>query len=835
MLKTTVHHDVRAKRMLAAGKARLRMATWTCWLACLTLCMSLVGTTRGQLSTVELPHAAAPAHPSLEPTAQITLTAGKPRLLSLKDAPFSVQIADETILDCKAQSSSGREFVMRGLRSGKSTVTFWFGDCHDPGHANATCYLVVVDNDPAAPTAVAHARTSYQQPGGPELPPGTPPEPPQAVTSGPELGGGPTAPAPREIGDVESAPMPSPARPESPAGDAHYRLTQGKIEQGPGAAPRPAPAGSAETLHPPRRADSLRDLLPYGANCGPQQVSPELKSKFDHYVTRIVDPEMPLDLILCRPRILDLVETPFRIQVGDEQILSYVVLGKTPRQLLVKGEHLGCTALNLWFGDPDDPAKQRILSYLINVIPDPVVKETKIRIYKALADEINRTFPDCYVCLSLVGDKLVVSGQVKDAFEATKIIQIIRANAPDSGSADANSPRGGSHQPIRQVGGLAGWETDPYGAIIGVRQIGIDDYILRGESNIVNLLRIPGEQQVALKVTVAEINRTAARSIGVNFIINNGSGVPVVAQLTGDIVNPIGTSLASLESNISDLASSGTIANVGALIDNGRVDLAIQALRNINLARTLAEPTLVALNGQQAHFTAGGQFPVPIVTGATATGLQGIDFVNFGVQLSFVPLVYDKDRIRLQLQASVSTRDPGIGSNFGTGGGGGASGNGFVPGLDTRDISTTVEMREGQTLAIGGLIQTNLGGDTTRIPLLGDLPFLGNLFRTSHTSYGETELVLLVTPELTHPLEPNEIPPLPGSDYFEPNDCEFFLHGKLESSRSYDYRSPVMSDCERMKAYKRCEIRYFLGPRGFCDDEQQGGFSQQQEPAAYKH
>ena len=126
-------------------------------------------------------------------------------------------------------------------------------------------------------------------------------------------------------------------------------------------------------------------------------------------------------------------------------------------------------------------------------------------------------------------------------------------------------------------------------------------------------------------------------------------------------------------------------------------------------------------------------------------------------------------------------------------------------------------MREGQTLAIGGLLQSNLGGRSRRVPFFGDLPYAGAFFRVDDTENEESELIIIVTPELVHPMEPNEVPPLPGSDYFEPGDLEFYLCGKLESSRSYDYRSPVMTDLHRMCAYRHCELLYFVGPHGHCD------------------
>src|SRR5262249_27557747 len=148
------------------------------------------------------------------------------------------------------------------------------------------------------------------------------------------------------------------------------------------------------------------------------------------YVGNFIDPFATIDLIAGRPRLWFLREAPFRIQIADERIATYTVIGNRPNELSLLGQSVGSTVLNLWLGHRDNPAQQTILSFLIHVLPDPEEKERLERAYKALEDEVNRAFPDAYVCLFLVGDKLVVSGEVKDAIEATKLLQIIRANGP---------------------------------------------------------------------------------------------------------------------------------------------------------------------------------------------------------------------------------------------------------------------------------------------------------------------------------------------------------------------------------------------------------------------
>jgi pilus assembly protein CpaC len=292
--------------------------------------------------------------------------------------------------------------------------------------------------------------------------------------------------------------------------------------------------------------------------------------------------------------------------------------------------------------------------------------------------------------------------------------------------------------------------------------------------------------QVLLKVTVAEVNRSAARAIGAEL------------ALGGDDVNFF---------SLLPVAIPGTGGNF--FVNSGDFSLAINALKNLNLARSLAEPNLVTLNGQPANFQVGGQFPVPVVTGATNTGLQGVEFVPFGVQLRFVPTVTDKNRIRLQLQAVVSTRDESVGTTIGD--------NTNVAGLNTRNFLTTVELREGQTLAIAGLIQNNFGGTSNRVPLVGDVPILGRLFSSDNNSYDEQELIVLVTPHLVGPLAEGTALPLPGSDLFEPDDLEFFLGGRMTGGRAEDYRTPVRTDLEKMKAFRRAHRNYIIGQSGYSD------------------
>ena len=592
--------------------------------------------------------------------------------------------------------------------------------------------------------------------------------------------------------------------------------------------PGERPSRDATVPRPGRTRLPLLPPTPPGLGTPPHPTAEKLQD-VRQFVEKTIDPEFTLDLIVGRPRLMILKDTPKRVQIGDEEVATYELI--TDRELSVVGVDVGTTVLNLWFADPQDPRRDRIISYLVRVLPDPEAKSRLEAIYQALAEEINKAFPDSWVCLALVGDKLVVSGQAKDIAEAAQILRIVRANAPPEETAEI---------PVENVNvTVQATELD------GLVPPTIRNFMLAGGPNVINLLRVPGEQQVNLRVTVAEVDRAAARSIGMNFSITNSNGVAVFAQNTGSLLGFGGLGFgggglgglgglggaglggaglgAGFQGGLGAVGFFGQgglgagnlgagviggVPNILGNLDNGQVALAINALRSLSYARTLAEPNLVTMNGQPASFLAGGQFPVPIITGFTGAGLQGVSFVPFGVQLTFTPYITDHDRIRLVVNATVSTRDLSGGATIA-----GAA----VPGLNTRTFTTTVELREGQTLAVAGLIQNNLGANADRVPLLGDLPFFGNLWKFDRLTAGEQELVILVTPELVHPMESKEVPPLPGSDLFEPGDLEFYFLGRLESRRPYDYRSPVMNDIHRMIRYRKCENLYIIGPHGLAE------------------
>jgi pilus assembly protein CpaC len=209
------------------------------------------------------------------------------------------------------------------------------------------------------------------------------------------------------------------------------------------------------------------------------------------------------------------------------------------------------------------------------------------------------------------------------------------------------------------------------------------------------------------------------------------------------------------------------------------VDLLITALETKGLLRRLAEPNLMALSGDAARFLAGGEFPVPVASNPVPGALPTvtIEFKKFGIELAFVPTVLSRGAINLRVEPSVSELDfQNAVSISGT----------TIPSLTVRDARTTVELRDGQSFAIAGLLQNRNQEAVSQLPWIGSVPVLGTLFRSSSYQQQETDLVIIVTPRLVAPAAPGQQLASPLDSRLPPNDVDFFLNGQMEVRKRYD-------------------------------------------------
>jgi pilus assembly protein CpaC len=295
----------------------------------------------------------------------------------------------------------------------------------------------------------------------------------------------------------------------------------------------------------------------------------------------------------------------------------------------------------------------------------------------------------------------------------------------------------------------------------------------QGSSQVLNMTSVGGGHQVMLEVTVAEVQNSLARTFDTDMSLSFEG-----TDASGGIVDG-GTILSRLIPD--DLGVWGEFISGDATFN-----FAFDVAKTQGLAKVLAEPNITALSGQQAQFLSGGEFPIPVTNDGDTT----IEYRDYGVGVTFVPTVLDSGKINLNLIVSVSELSTANGYIISTG-----TYDQTVPGVTKRTTSTTVELGDGQTIAIGGLISDNFNEQITKFPGLGDIPILGQLFRSQEYIKGQTELVIMVTPRLVRPFNKEGVA-LPTDGFVASSDWGFYLLGKM-TTRDLDKdkeKSPNQED-----------------------------------------
>ncbi|MBK8480154.1 MAG: type II and III secretion system protein family protein [Proteobacteria bacterium] len=440
----------------------------------------------------------------------------------------------------------------------------------------------------------------------------------------------------------------------------------------------------------------------------------------------------PLVVPLQDSRTLPLSAGVAEISVSSADIADVKALGGG--RLLVNGKRLGQTRITTV--DRSGNVEHHLVQVVLPV--------------NELAERLRAILPRQRIAVRAVGSSLALTGVVDDVLVSQRAERIVQAH---------------------------------------LATLGLD----RERASVLNFLSIRGKQQVQLRVKIAEVSRTALRQIGVNAWYRTadrtGGLMAPGTQLGAALAPDLGETGSGLQIGGGQSPGAGQLSPLPLLTPPFATDafgllfasqdsssfplsIALNLLRGKGMAKVLSEPTLVAFSGQKAEFLAGGEFPVPIPQGL---GNTGIEFKRFGVQLSFTPTVLADHAMRLKVAVSVSERDQGSAVLIqGT----------SVPGLSTRLGETTVQLKNGQSFAIAGLLQDRIENSSSRVPLLGDLPVIGMLFRRNSFRRTETELVILVTANLVQPLKAGEVPPLPGEDEIsDPGDVRFFLLGDIEVNK----------------------------------------------------
>ncbi len=325
---------------------------------------------------------------------------------------------------------------------------------------------------------------------------------------------------------------------------------------------------------------------------------------------------------------------------------------------------------------------------------------------------------------------------------------------------------------------LSGTVTDP-GAADRAAQIA---KAYAGDK-VINLISVGGSQQVMLEVRFAEVSRQIGERLGVSGFAadNDGEFSGAIGEGASILADPeTGESVLQLDPVTDAFGVFRTIFNIG----NVNIEAYLDTLERKGLSKTLAEPTLVALSGEKASFLAGGEFPIPVVQSGSNGGNGNsitVEFKPFGVSLGFTPTVLGGKIINLVVEPEVSSIDPTASITI----------NGLVvPGLQTRRASTTLELRDGESFALAGLLRQDFQTTVRQLPLLGSLPIIGSLFRSSSFQKGETELLIVVTPRLVAPIKPEQVR-LPTDRVKDPDVIQTLLNGDDYQTRQLPPTTPA--------------------------------------------
>jgi pilus assembly protein CpaC len=488
---------------------------------------------------------------------------------------------------------------------------------------------------------------------------------------------------------------------------------------------------------------------------------------------KVIVPRPAIRVLGKKPGVTDLV-----IQTPDDRIFKFEVRVVANPEALRAQEQARQAALAA-----QEEARQAELR----------AREARLQeVQKILNARLQCLFPDASLKVTAVGERILVEGEARSTAQVAQILNTVR----------------GAIGEIQTTTTIASESTSLLGTVSSAVTTSI-------ESRIINMIRVVGSQQVLLKVRVAELNRTALRRVGADFLAFDKTSPFAVGTSLGNAT--IGAAGILTGNTFTTTAVGSTIPGLTTtfgVFSRGDFEIFFSALRRNSLLKILAEPNLVAMNGQRANFLAGGQFFIPTsqtAIGGVAGGISATP-VDFGVRLDFLAHIIDGDLIRLTVDPEVSQPDFTVATTL-------VAGGSPVPGLNKRSAHTTVELRQGQTLAIAGLMQVTLDGTTSRLPGLGDLPILGPFFSNTTGSRTEKELLVLVTPYLVEAMNPDQVPPTPGDEVKEPNDLEFFLLDRIEGRTGVDFRSTTHYDdaVYVLRCLLRLHEHNVRGPNGYCE------------------
>ena len=426
-----------------------------------------------------------------------------------------------------------------------------------------------------------------------------------------------------------------------------------------------------------------------------------------------------LDVPVNKSQVLKSDRPYTRALIGNPDIADIVPI--SDNSVYVLGKKTGTTSLTLYNRDN--------LIAVVDVVVGPDVTSLK--------HQLSDLLPGDEISARMSNDSIVLEGMVRNAVDADRAVQIADTYAP---------------------------------------------------GKVVNLLSLGSAQQVMLDVRFAEVNRSALQNLGLSWgilggktqaVIGNGASLSSTKTTTTTVTNQDGSVTTTTDPGAASLHLGSIVGSFGIISRTFRAfganfDVTLDALESKGALTTLAEPTLVALSGETASFLAGGEFPIPVSQSSGGNGGNSaitVQFKSFGVSLAFTPTVLADGVINMVVAPEVSSIDPSASVVIN---------NLTIPGLQTRRAKTTLEIRDGESFAMAGLIRKDFQDTVRQVPLLGSIPIIGALFRSTNFQHDETELVIIVTPHLVRPV-PEGTLKAPTDLTGPPNEADLLIDGRTDT------------------------------------------------------
>ena len=458
----------------------------------------------------------------------------------------------------------------------------------------------------------------------------------------------------------------------------------------------------------------------------------------DHRIEAMPTQQQKLEITHHRSQLVITRKPIRRMSWSDPAIIDIVQY--SPTEIDILGTSLGVTDLKLWFEGSDEP-----LMYAVTTIRDSSLEEQRRIDYGKIERKLQLLYPNSKVYLIPMSRQIVVRGQARDPEESARIMQIVRSEVQVQDSDFFGRGNGAYGLGYGGGGGGGAGFIDPN--LNGGGGGGFGNQNGFGNGRIVDELVVPGEYQIMVRVRIAQIQRSQLRRLGIDFNVLFNDARHIISSTA--------------------LAVAPTLSGV---FEAGQITVLIDALASNGTVKILEDATLTTMSGQPAAFLSGGEFAVPTLVGINGIGGQTTTFRGFGTSIIATPTMIDNDLIRLQIVPELSEIN---------------SGNtvGGIPGTNVRRVQTRVELREGQTIVLGGLFSRRTNTETTRIPLLGEIPLIGDyLFNTKKATEDENELLIIVTPEIVRPVDADQAPPLPGWYVTHPDDFDLYRYNRTEGN-----------------------------------------------------